>query len=150
MVQYFNSSGYGASMPYFENGKLIWAGEDSTRARCSSINYISLNETSIGELYPGVYVHDPETNGKYYAWLDGPHGPSAKLYVWDGSGTPVAAAEGVVEFGIAENFVAYGKDEAVWIYVLKREELQAHAGARKYPVSRRFGRLCDVDGCDFA
>lgn len=150
VVQYFNSSGYGASMPYFENGKLIWAGEDSTRARCSSINYISLNETSIGELYPGVYVHDPETNGKYYAWLDGPHGPSAKLYVWDGSGTPVAAAEGVVEFGIAENFVAYGKDEAVWIYVLKREELQAHAGARKYPVSRRFGRLCDVDGCDFA
>ena len=62
VVQYFNSSGYGASMPYFENGKLIWAGEDSTRARCSSINYISLNETSIGELYPGVYVHDPETN----------------------------------------------------------------------------------------
>lgn len=119
VVQYFNSSGYGASMPYFENGKLIWAGEDSTRARCSSINYISLNETSIGELYPGVYVHDPETNGKYYAWLDGPHGPSAKLYVWDGSGTPVAAAEGVVEFGIAENFVAYGKDETVWIYVFE-------------------------------
>lgn len=26
VVQYFNSSGYGASMPYFENGKLIWAG----------------------------------------------------------------------------------------------------------------------------
>ena len=31
----------------------------------------------------------------------------------------VAAAEGVVEFGIAENFVAYGKDEAVWIYVFE-------------------------------
>ena len=37
----------------------------------------------------------------------------------DCSGTPVAAAEGVVEFGIAENFVAYGKDEAVWIYVFE-------------------------------
>ena len=66
-----------------------------------------------------MYVHDPETNGKYYAWLAGPHGPSAKLYVWDGSGTPVAAAEGAGEFGIAENFVAYGKDEAVWIYVFE-------------------------------
>lgn len=65
--------------------------------------------------------------------LDGPHGPSAKLYVWDGSGTPVAAAEGVVEFGIAENFVAYGKDEAVWIYVFENGKSYGSRRSAKIP-----------------
>ena len=119
VVQYFNRSDYGTSYPYFAEGRLIWAAEDSANEDFSAIKYIDLDSASIHEYRPGVPVHDPEYNGRYYAWLDSHHTEDAVLYASDGEGKPFVVAEGVVEFGISDRFIAYGKDSAVYIYAFE-------------------------------
>lgn len=118
VVQIFDKSDYGTSMPYLYGGKLIWAvGEQDGDA--SLIRSIDLGSSVVHEFRPGVFVHDPEYNGRFYAWLDSHHAEGAKLWCSDGEGTPFVVAENVVEFDISEDFIAYGKDESVFIYIFE-------------------------------
>ena len=122
VVQYFNKSSYGTSMPFLKNGRLIWAAEDNSEstARITSVlKYVDLSSSTISEFHPEVYIHNPEYNGRYYTWIDSHYGEDSTLYVYDGNGTPAAVDEGIVEFGIAEKYVAYEKNEAVWIYLFE-------------------------------
>ncbi|MCH5279090.1 MAG: hypothetical protein J1E60_04795 [Christensenellaceae bacterium] len=125
VVQYFSRSGYGTSMPYLHDGILIWAAEDGTYYEdgrtTSSIKYIDLQESSINEYLPGTYVHDPEFNGTYYAWLDAHHSESTDLY-YSGGTQAILIDTGVVEFGISDNYIAYSKGEAVWIFVFENQK----------------------------
>lgn len=119
VLQSFNRSDYGTSMPSFGANRVLWAAEDSSDLSSSSIRYIDLSSSSISEYHPGVYVHDPEYNGKYYAWLDAHHAEDTKLYVSDGVNAPFAVETGVTEFGLADDFVAYGKENVVYIYIFE-------------------------------
>lgn len=119
VIQYFNNSDYGTSMPSFGGGRLIWASDDGVGNASSAIRMIDLDSSSVSEYKPGVYVHDPEYNGSRFAWMDTLHSEDAKLYISDGENEPFAVAEGIVEFGLSESFVAYGKDNAVFIYVFE-------------------------------
>lgn len=122
VVQYFNRSKYGTSMPYLNKGRLIWAAEDNSEstARITSVlKYVDLESSTISEFHPDVYIHNPEYNGKYYAWIDSHYNKNSTLYVYDGNGKPKAVDEGIVEFGIDEKYVAYEKDEAVWVYLFE-------------------------------
>lgn len=118
----FNNSEYGQSLPSFMNGLIVWAdayGEFSTQSGATScINYARLT-SRIYTYEPGTYVHDPEGNGAYFAWLDSNHAPGAKLYGAKGPSDPVLIDEGVVEFGLGSDFVVYSKAETIYVYVFE-------------------------------
>lgn len=120
-VQSFTDSPYGTSLPSFMNDLLIWADEDDTYYEdgrtTSSIRYIKFGESTISEFLPGTYVHDPEGDGEHFAWIDAHHSRSTNLYVSNATDAPYLIAQGVVEFGFSKNFVAYGMNDAIWVYV---------------------------------
>lgn len=121
VVQYFDRQSYGTSIPDLSGGKLVWAcpgGADGS----SIVRTADLESGDISEFKAGGYVHDPEYNGRVYAWLDSHHAPGARLVISDGMNPPVTVAENVVEFGLADDFVAYGRDEAVFVYVFSTGE----------------------------
>ena len=117
VIQFFDRSDYGTSMPYFFGDLVLWAAPGTGDA--SVIKYINIETGATGEFSPGTYVHDPEYNGEYYAWLNAPHSPEAALYTANTASDPMLVAEGVTEFAISEKFIAYGLDEAVYVYVFE-------------------------------
>lgn len=124
-MQMFSSSSYGQSLPSLMNGTLVWADADYEYADekgTSAIHSISINASSVNTYLPKTYVHDPEGNGVYFAWLDGNHGPDTKLYYSVVGGDPVELDSGVVEFGLGKDFIAYGKDEQIYVYLLDKKK----------------------------
>ena len=122
VVQYFNRSSYGTSMPFLCKGRLIWASDDiseSTAKMTSVLKYVDLEKSTISEFHPKVYIHNPEYNGEYYAWIDSHYNENSTLYVYDGEADPVAVDSDIVEFGIADRYIAYEKNEAIWIYLFE-------------------------------
>lgn len=121
VVQTYTQSGYGTSKPHMYAGRIIWAADDNIAHEdgrvSSALKYIDLESGGISEMLPDVYIHDPQYNGNYYAWLGSSHDADAALYVYNGSDAPVVIDTGVVEFDISDKFVAYGKNEAVWVYL---------------------------------
>ncbi|HWR18704.1 MAG TPA: hypothetical protein VN608_03715, partial [Clostridia bacterium] len=121
-VQLFNNSFYGESKPSLNNGLLLWADlDDSAMTSLTSvICSVTLNGSpSIKTYRPGTYVHDPISNGEYTAWLDGNHGPDTSLYFTKDFGLPVKIDEGVVDFGLSTNFIAYSKNSSIYVYMIK-------------------------------
>ena len=121
-VQLFNNSFYGESKPSLNNGLLLWADlDDSAMTSLTSvICSVTLNGSpSIKTYRPGTYVHDPISNGEYTAWLDKNHGPDTSLYFTKDFGLPVKIDEGVVDFGLSTNFIAYSKNSSIYVYMIK-------------------------------
>jgi len=118
-LEMFSNSYYGQSKPSFHEGALVWASSDSQSNDAinitSAINYIKRSDSMIGSYSPGTYVHDPKFNGQYFAWLDGHHNPEASLYVSMGRECKKIDS-GVTDFDLCGDFIAYGKDEAIWVY----------------------------------
>ncbi|MCI6960510.1 MAG: hypothetical protein MR731_00330 [Clostridiales bacterium] len=115
VVAMFSSSVYGQSKPFMSNDTLIWADSATSdgNSDTSVIRYINLNESSIKSIKPGTFVHDPEYNGRYIAWLTELHGRDTALYAADGlSGTPTEVDRCVVEFGLGSHFIAYSRTNA--------------------------------------
>ncbi len=121
VIDSFTNSGYGTSMPFISGGCIVWANDDNIAhddgTDASVLKSANLENGTITEFYPGTYIHDPEFNGSYYVWLDSAHTPSSVLYVYNGYNEPVAIDTGVVEFSITEKYIAYGKNDAVWVYL---------------------------------
>lgn len=116
----FSHSAHGQSRPYIDDGVIVWANVDTatgSTADTSGIYYIAIGSSTIDNYSPGTYVHDPRFNGTWFAWLDGPHGPDAKLYVSLG-GEPVEVASGVVDFGLGSDFAVYCVDETIYAYTM--------------------------------
>ncbi|MCE5236498.1 MAG: hypothetical protein ABFC62_08700 [Clostridiaceae bacterium] len=118
-VQMFNNNVYGQSKPSLRNGVLIWADPDEAAAGAttSAICSVALNGSPTVKTYrPGTFVHDPQGDGTYTAWLDGCHGPDTRLYYCKGNGSAVEVDSGVVDFGLGGGFVAYSKESAIYVY----------------------------------
>ncbi|OQB20548.1 MAG: hypothetical protein BWY11_02304 [Firmicutes bacterium ADurb.Bin182] len=122
VLSMFNSSVYGQSQPDFKDGLLVWADADTVDMQqsgtTSTLYSIRLSDSTVKPYKPGTYVHDPEYNGSGFAWLSGHHGPGTELYYSKGFGMPVKVDEGVVEFGMGSDFIAYCKDETMWVYLI--------------------------------
>ena len=128
VVAMFSNSGYGTSVADLYEGTLIWAAEDSSYYEdgrtTSVIKHIDITSSGINlnDYVTGTYIHDPETNGRYFAWIDAHHSENARLYVAENTGetqlSPVLIANGVVDFYLDEAFVAYSIDEVVYVYML--------------------------------
>ncbi|MBO6062001.1 MAG: hypothetical protein J6P98_07840, partial [Clostridia bacterium] len=130
VVAQFSSSSYGTSAPYLHEGTLIWAAEGAERyedGRVSGvIKHIDLESSGRRDYNVPTYVHDPEFNGKWFAWLDAHHSENSSLYVAPVSEgeelVPVKVASGVVDFYLDENFVAYSVDEVIFVYLFESGE----------------------------
>lgn len=121
VIDSFTNSSYGTSMPFINSGCVVWSNDDNIAhddgKSVSVLKSANLENGTITEFYPGTYIHDPEFNGSYYVWLDSAHTENCTLYVYNGYDEPVAIDSGVVEFAITDKYIAYGKDEAVWVYL---------------------------------
>lgn len=120
VVDYFDNRASGTSMPHLSNGKLIWSAPASVGD--SAVKTLDIKTGGLSEFRPGLFVHDPEYNGEYYAWLDSPHGENAKLYCSDGTSGSFEIAEGVIEFCIDKHSVVYSKGDAVYMYAFENDE----------------------------
>lgn len=130
VIAMFTSSSYGTSAPYLRNGVLIWAAEGTQRyedGRMSSvIRHIELTSSGIRDYNVDGYVHDPEYNGNYIAWVDAHHSENSTLFIAKINGDELTEiqqiANGVVDFFIDDYYLAYSIDEAVYVYFFKSRE----------------------------
>ncbi len=132
VVNMFDSSIYGQSKPSLRNGILIWADYDNSSsggtAAKSSICSVSLDGSPIVKTYqPGTFVHNPQGDGVYTAWLDGSYGADTRLYCTKNNGTLVLIDSGVVDFGFSSKFVAYAKNETIYVYMFEE--------GKSYPIT---------------
>lgn len=69
---------------------------------------------------PNTYAYDPMIDGDYLVFLNGPRDDASALMLTTRTGdtfsAPVVLAESVLNYAVGDGFVAYTKDDAVWIY----------------------------------
>lgn len=141
-VQMFNKTTYyGVSLPHMLKGKLVWADVDTENASGGITSQISVLNVESGEFLsykPGTYVHDPKTNGgDVLCWLTGNHGTDSDLYVSYDMGESELIEENVVDFYMDEDFVAYQKDDNIYVYILSTKN--------KYMLNRK-GQSVQLNG----
>lgn len=129
----FSNTSYGQSMPSLIDGVLVWADAQTSGTTdeedISVIYSVKLGSASINTINAGTYVHDPMSNGRYTAWLDTHHSPDAKLYcLAPGSIEPTVVAEGVVQFGMDDEFLAYSKNETIYLYRFDNKKIYKLSG----------------------
>jgi len=120
VVAMFTNSVYGQSKPFIADNTLIWA-DSATSAGSSDtsvLNYIYINSSTVKSVNTGTFIHDPECNTRYTAWLTEVHSRNTQLYGMTGfGGEPFLIDSGVVEFGLGSDFVAYSRDEGIYVYM---------------------------------
>ena len=128
VVQMFSNSVYGQSLPSLRDNMLVWAdagdvldGEEVN----STVYYISMNQSTVNTYKASTYVHDPEKAGENWAWLDAHHSEETNLYYRRTGNREKKIAEGVVEFGMDEKFLAYTKNETLYVYIYETDETYA-------------------------
>lgn len=145
-VQMFERSYFGTSLPHLNAGLLVWADVDAETSSqiTSRIHTLDIKSGTSNEYSFGMYAHDPKTDGKRIAWMDGNHDTVTGLYVADitdgEASSPTLVAEGVVDYFMGDGFLAYSKGEQVWIYIFA--EQQAFALTRDVELAQ----LLNADG----
>lgn len=121
-IRLFNNTVYGQSAVSMKNGQIVFADITSEAAgteaeqTISAIYSLTLSDESFSPYMPGTYVHDPLTNGKQWIWRNGNHGPGDDLYLMQNGAAPKLLAEDITDYGISEQFAAYSKNEAIYVY----------------------------------
>ncbi|MDP2892344.1 MAG: hypothetical protein Q8O09_04330 [Bacillota bacterium] len=122
-LEFYEKTPYGGSAAYVYKGKILWAGPNpkaKANVETSLIYSITLGTSQANtapQTYdPGTYVNDPMTNGVVTAWSDGNKSPAASLYYCLRNGTPVKLADNITQYGVGTNFIAYTKEEALWLF----------------------------------
>lgn len=123
-IDVFDNNVYGQSALGACEKEIVWANadpkQDADEALSSPLSELHMLEISTGRqttYSPGMYIHDPQTNGSVRAWVDDNYAPGTSLYIRIGQGAPERVEEGVSGYGLGENYVAYCKDQAIWVYV---------------------------------
>jgi|GEM_PF-3902576 len=127
---------YAVSAPCIYGNEIVWAGPDTNQSDAeklteehSGIYYRSIIPDENGSLpdaqiyFPGTYVHEPRYNGRVFVWLDGNKSMNATLYMGRPGEEPVVVAKGVTTYSIGDDVVVYGKNQAVWVYIISTGEL---------------------------
>ena len=129
----------GTSAPSIYGAWIAWAGpdpepvEDSTVT--SAIYYVNLDEDihddglQMRTYRPDTYVHEPLFNGRYFCWIDTNKSFNARLYVAQPNATPVVIDGGVSAYGLGDGIVVYGKNNAIYVYVIATGEICMLTGA---------------------
>lgn len=120
-------STYGVSAPDVHGNIVIWAAPDESQSEAervmgekSTIYVCDLDQLSDDDYQPepwnaGMYVHEPITNGKAWAWIDRNKAPDSSLWVKYGDEV-VKVSSGVTNYCFGDGMLVYGKESAVWVY----------------------------------
>ncbi len=72
------------------------------------------------QFLPGTYAYDPMIDGDYLVFMNGPRADDSDLMLCTRTGetfsAPVMIAENVLNYFVGDGFVAYTKDDAVYVY----------------------------------
>ncbi len=126
---------YGVSAPDISGDYITWSGpdpeqteEERAQGETSGIFWVDLN-TDVGgdeiepNVYrPGTYVHEPHFDGENFIWIDSNKSFNSNLYFRPLDGEATVIAQGVTTYALGDGIVVYGKDEAVWVYVIETGE----------------------------
>lgn len=117
-----NSEAYAFSKPDINNNTVVFAATSSKDEKNGAIYsiYIGGKETEPYVYETDTYVHNPKTNGTAAVWIDTNGTSSSNLYytenVRNNDERPVKIADGVTEYGIGDNFIAYNKGNSIYLY----------------------------------
>lgn len=124
-------STYGVSAPGIYDTQIIWAAsdpnqteEDSIRnGEKSAIYYCDLemfaqDDYGPSVYCPGMYVHDPITNGEVWAWIDKNKAPDSTLYLKVGDDVR-RIAQGVITYALGDEMLVFGQDGGIYAYFYK-------------------------------
>ena len=118
----FDKTVFGQSDVFMNEDEMVWAQYGTNAASSSNdvqgaIAYIRLDAPvkKIDTYQPNMYVHDPKTNGEIRIWSDQNHGPNPTLYKSVDGALPVKVDENVNGYGIGDDFIAYSKDEVIYV-----------------------------------
>ncbi len=125
VVQVFNDNPTALSGVHMANGELVYAlpeGEAKEGIFNAQIVRMKLTTpTQKSTLTPSMYVFEPKTNGRDIVFLDLNRSPEANLMLCINGDMPQIIDKGVLNYDIGDGFVAYTKDESVYIYFIEDE-----------------------------
>ncbi|MDL2220334.1 hypothetical protein LJC55_01560 [Eubacteriales bacterium OttesenSCG-928-N14] len=120
----YEDSPLGLSQPGVGGNAVVWAAPDPNRPtndRYAVIHSIQVGgDGTISTYNPEMYVFNPVTNGRVTAWTDSNMGPNATLFMSVEGAAPKRLAEGVANYGMGENFVAWAEDGKVYVHYWDR------------------------------
>jgi len=121
-------STYGVSAPGIYGTEIIWAASDPNQSEedsilngeKSAIYYCDLERFAEDDyepevFCPGMYVHDPITNGEAWAWIDKNKAPDSSLYLKVGDEV-TCIAKGVITYALGDDMLVFGQDGNIYAY----------------------------------
>lgn len=128
-IHIFNDSDeYAFSRPDIDENTIVFAAASENDERKSAIYslYIGGRETSPYVYETDTYVHNPKTNGRQAVWVDTNGTTSSNLYytadVRNNDSRPVLIDSNVTEYDIGDTFVAYNKEDSIYLYFFEDGE----------------------------
>lgn len=128
-------STYGVSAPGIYNTQVVWAasdpnqsdedrilnGEKSAIYSCDLSRFIE-DDYAPSAFSPGMYVHDPITNGEVWAWIDKNKAPDSSLYIKLEDDQVLKVADNVITYALGDEMLVFGKDENIYVYFYKTNQ----------------------------
>ena len=130
-IEVFVNTPFSVSAPYMSDEAIIYVQPDgeslildgSSASMTAQICIIPVKENGDNEkvlFYPDMNVYDPVIYGDYVLFLDSNRDDQSRLMLCEKQGdtysTPVAIAQGVLNYRIGDGFVAYTQADAVYVY----------------------------------
>jgi hypothetical protein len=111
-LEIFENTDAGISSVSVGGGKLVYV------AGPGHLKTLDLKTGETKEDHFGLTVHDPKTDGKIVAFLNGYHGEDSALVYVDERGEPITVAHGVADFALADGAIVYGELDRIYVYFL--------------------------------
>jgi len=115
----YSDESFSISRPSICEDEMIWIDSYDEVEDVTTLKAYKLQDGIAFEQSPytiNSYVFDPVTNGEVIAFLNTQRSLDGDLMVSVGGGEPVVVATGVLNFSLGDHFIAYTKDEAVYVY----------------------------------
>ncbi len=115
----YNEEPFSLSRPSICESEMIWIDGMDAETGVTTIKAYKIKDGIAFEQSPYLinsYVFDPLTNGEVIVFLNTQRSLDGDLMVSVGGGEPVVVATGVLNFDLGDHYIAYTKDEAVYVY----------------------------------
>ena len=111
-LEVFESEEAGVSAVSAGGGKLVYT------AGAGTLKTLDLKTGETREYHFGITVHDPKTDGRIVAFLDGYHGEDSTLVYVAERGQLITVAHGVADFALADGAIVYGELDRTYVYFM--------------------------------
>jgi hypothetical protein len=118
----YSKESFSISAPSICETEMIWIDAIDEKQTTTTLKAYQIKEGLAFEQEPYLissYVFEPKTNGDVIVFLDTQRSLDGNLMIFDTANktsAPVKVASGVMNYALGDNYVAYTKDEAVFVY----------------------------------